>query len=188
MRYSKILRVRLGSRLLAMKINIWNQDLHLHYGLTNETSDGYYVPFWDFVEEIVIDDIYNSLRELQYEYGLSDIHIVQTAPKASFRAFAFDKMEWREYIALLADTDFLDWNYLRHTVMRGRAVIRVSKKPSTENKIVGTLKEESLLRQKSIDHATFFGWLYGIPLGKWSLGTSPPKELNLRASKYESFR
>lgn len=189
MRYSKIFRIRLGSRLLAMKVNIWNSELHTYYGITNETSDGYYVPFWDFIEDITVNDIWNTLKDAQYNYGLSDIHIIQTAPKPSFRAVAYDKMDWREYIALLAETDFLDPSYLRHTVMRGRAVIRVSQKPSTENKLALSVKQDSLLRKKSIDHATFFGWLYGIPLGTWSLKMiEPPKKLNLRASKYESFR
>ncbi len=159
MKYSKILRIRLGTRLLAMKVNIWNSEIHSHYGVTNETPDGYFVPFWDFIEDITVNDIWYTLKEVQYEYGLSDIHIIQTSPKLSF------------------------------TVVRGRAVVRVSQKPSTENKLVSTLKSDSLLRPKSVDHATFFGWLYGIPLGTWSLNMiEPPKRLNLRASKYESFR
>jgi hypothetical protein len=174
--------------MLALKLNMWNERLSTYYGVTNETSDGFYVPFWDFVENIQADDLLNTLKNAQEEYGLSDIHIIQTTPKLSFRAVAFDKIDWREYIALLADTDFLDHSYLKHSVMRGRAVIRISNKPSTENKIVSSLKNDSLLRQKSVDHATFFGWLFGIPLGNWSIGMNPPKFYNLRLSKYETFR
>ncbi len=189
MKFSRIFRIRLGTRLLAMKVNIWNSEIHSHYGITNETFDGHFVPFWDFIEDITVNDIWHTLKEVQYKYGLSDIHIIQTTPKLSFRAIAYDKLDWREYVALLADTDMVDPNYLRFTVVRGRAVVRVSQKPSTENKLISTLKSDSLLRPKSVDHATFFGWLYGIPLGTWSLKMmEPPKRLNLRASKYESFR
>lgn len=190
MRYSKIFRVNLGSRILALKLNIWNERLSTYYGVTNETGNGFYVPFWDFVEDISPDDLLNTLRHQQEEYGLSDIHIIQTAPRASYRAVGFDQLEWREYIALLADTDFLDPSYLKHSVMRGRAVIRLSNKPGTENKIISSLKMDSLLRKKSVDHAVLFAWLFGISLGTWSLSMpSPPtKKLNLKLSKYETFR
>jgi hypothetical protein len=189
MKYSRIFRIRLGSRIFALKINAWNEKLSTYYGVTNETSDGFYVPFWDFVENITPYDLVYSLEKVQKTYGLSNIHIIQTAPKQSYRAVAFDKMEWREYIGLLSETDFLDHSYLKHSVMRGRAVIRISNKPSTENKVFATIKSDSVLRQKSVDHATFFGWLFGIPLGTWSLKMiEPPKKLNLRLSKYESFR
>src|SRR6266540_1110714 len=99
LKWNRIFRVRLGSRILACKVNIWNQKLHTYYGVTNETYDGMYIPFWDFIEDVEVKRVIESLREVQRDVGeISDIYIFQTYPKLSFRAIAFEPFEWKEYI------------------------------------------------------------------------------------------
>ena len=182
-RMQKMIRLKLGSKLLALKLNAWFEDLHQHKGITNETPDKMYVPFWDFVEDVYQPEVYMALTQVQEEWGLSTIHIIQTTPKLSFRAFCFDKVEWREYIGILADTDLLDPSYLRHTVMRGRAVIRITEKDGTKNKWINSIHSSSRLRYLSQDHANFFSKMYGIP------GTFfPQNKIRLKGSIYESFR
>src|SRR5437867_465565 len=183
LKWNRIFRVRLGSRILACKVNIWNQELHTHYGVTNETHDGMYIPFWDFIEDIPLQRVVESLREAQRHFDFSDVYIFQTYPKLSFRAVAFEPYEWKEYIKILASTDLIDMAYLKHSVMRGRAVLRLSEKDGTKNMLVHHLISESDL-PKSIDHWQLFSTLYP----EMDKPIIQVNKLRLRLSKYESFR
>lgn len=188
MRLSKIFRFTLGSRILAIKINVWNQELHTHYGITNETPDGYYVPFWDFIEDIPLEMIVAAIEESIIKFQLTEsIYILQTYPKESYRALGFDMLEWKEYISILASTDLIDLSYLRHSVMRGRAVLRVTDKDGTKNKVIARIPGYDYVPERvlhSDNHRAFFSSLFKeinppIPM---------PKRINVRLSKYESFR
>ncbi len=183
MRFSRIFRFTLGSRILAIKLQMWNQELHTHYGITNETHDGMYIPFWDFIEDVSLEIISQSLRDIQKRFDISDIYIFQTVPKLSFRAVAFEPYEWKEYIAILASTDLIDLSYLKHSIMRGRAVIRISEKDGTKNTMVKHLVSESDL-PKSIDHWQFFSSIYP----EMDKPIVQLDKVRIRMSKYESFR
>jgi hypothetical protein len=187
LRWSKIFRFTLGSRILAIKINMWNQELHTHYGVTNETPDGYYIPFWDFDERYTLSDVKETLKAIQDDRHLGSIYIIQTWPKQSYRAIGFDVMDWQFYISTLAYTDYIDWSYLKHSVMRNRAVIRVSQKDGTENKIVGQVypTEFPLQWRTSPDHEQFFHSIFPHEIPE---PEPPMKKIRVRLSKYESFR
>ena len=184
LRFQRILRFTLGSRILAIKINVWNQELHTHYGVTNETYDGMFIPFWDFIEDIPLERVVESLNEARRYFGnISDIYIFQTVPKLSFRAVAFEMFEWKQYLSLLAYTDLIDMSYFKHSVMRGRAVLRLSEKDGTKNTLVKHLLGESDLL-KSIDHWQLFSTMYP----EMDKPIVQLKKLRLKLSKYESFR
>lgn len=188
MRFSKIFRIRLGSRILASKIQFWNEELHIHYGITNEVPNSkLYIPFWDFQENLSLEKISDGLKRRQDEEFLSDIYILQTYPKLSFRAFCFDEMGFQYFIEILAGTENIDLNYLKHSVMRGRAVIRVSEKDGTRNRVVKIIKTDSpptINKFHAIHHKAFFSAIYHeIPPPYYI-----PKPIQVRVSKYESFR
>lgn len=183
MRFSKILRLSFGSRILAIKINAWNQELHTHYGITNETPNGKFIPFWDFIEDIPPYYTYASLRTVQDKFGLGDIFVLQTLPKQSYRAFCFTEVDWFEYISLLASTRYIDPSYLKHSVMRGRAVIRITEKYGTKNTLIKKLDGYNNDIQ-SKHHRAFLSSIYKeIPKD-----FHPPDRIKVRLSKYESFR
>jgi hypothetical protein len=187
MRFSKIFRFTLGSRILAVKINAWNQELHTHYGITNQIpNSNKVIPFWDFDEKAPINYIIGALKIVQQQFGLSDIFILQTYPKESYRAFCFDEFAFEDYIMILVSTRCIDWSYLKHTIMRGRAVIRVTEKDGTKNKLIKTLdgEESNDLFPTSIHHRAFLSAIYPeIPKPRII-----PRPIKVRLSKYESFR
>jgi hypothetical protein len=186
MRFSKIFRFTLGSRILAIKINTWNQELHTHYGITNQTPEGKFIPFWDFIEDIPIEMMIASLRKVQYQFNLEDIYILQTYPKESYRAFCFDEFDFQDYITILSSTDLIDWSYLKHTVMRNRAVIRVTEKDGTKNRLIQILHgmDHDKLFPTAIHHRAFFSAIYPeLPIPRII-----PRPIKVRLSRYESFR
>lgn len=185
MRFSKIFRIRLGSRILASKIQFWNEELHTHYGITNEVPESNHlvIPFWDFIEDIPVRYVFASLRTIQRKFGLGDIFVVQTKPKKSYRAVCFTMVDWFEYISLLSGTQYIDPSYLRHSVMRGRAVIRITEKNGTKDTVIKILDGYPYDIQ-SKHHRAFLSTIYPqIPKD-----FHPPNPIQVRVSKYESFR
>ncbi len=185
MKLSKIIRLRIGNRLLAIKVFAWNTQVHNHTGITNQTPDGMLVPFWDFQEGTSLGEIIGTLRDVQQEWGLSTIYILQTNPKESYRAFCLDKVDFQEAIAILSSTSYIDINYLRSLAMRKLNVIRVTEKEGTKNKIVEVLDTwNNNLRKQSSHHGLFFGKLYGHV----TINEYPESRLQVKLSRYETLR
>lgn len=191
MRFQKIFRFTLGSRILAIKVNAWNKELHTHYGITNQVPNSdMVIPFWDFKENTPLDQIINSLRRIQEDEYLGDIYIIQTYPLESYRALSFEPTTWPRYIKILSGTEHIDWSYVKHSVMRGRAVIRITNKVETINKLIQVLltkNRPSIL--PSTDHMKFFHSLnIGFENDVLPDSFSLPRKVRVRLSKYESFR
>ncbi len=184
MRFNKIIRLKYGGRIFAVKIQAWNQELHTHYGITNQVPDtDLFIPFWDFKEGISLEQVEDSLKAVQEDDLLGDIYIIQTTPKLSFRAFSLDEMAFQYFVSILAGTSDIDISYLKHSVMRGRAVIRISEKDGTKNKLVERMSCGGEAK-RSWHHEAFFNAIYP----EVSLTREPPNPIRVRVSKYESFR
>lgn len=184
MKFNTSFRLRIGNRLFTVSILGWNSLVHDRKGITNETRDGRFVPFFDFQDNTPFDRIQQSLRHIQDEWGLGSIYVIQSYPRESYRAFALDTVEFRENIAILAETDCLDEAYLRSFARRRKSVLRVIPKRDLgdRDKLRYTLDNFSQLRPRSIDHAIFFHKMFGIPF------TGIIQSIKLKKSDYESFR
>ena len=184
MRFNKTIKLRLGKRLLSFRISFWNVQTHIRYGITNETVDGKYVPFWDFKEGIELIDIAHELSIIQEEYGLSTIYIIQSYPRASFRAFCLDKCEFQELVRIIGSTQYIDENYFRFLAIRRKNVLRIISKEGDKDKMICKLDSKSLLRYKSISHAIVLSKAFDIA----PLNTAPIEPVRIILNKYESLR
>ncbi|MBS7631683.1 hypothetical protein KEJ47_09000, partial [Candidatus Bathyarchaeota archaeon] len=73
-------------------------------------------------------------------HRLSDIYIVSDAEQ-SYRGWCFSCRPWREYLIILLETDYLDYNFFYWTVRRGSATLRISDKAGREpQKVVAFLQ------------------------------------------------
>jgi hypothetical protein len=72
-----------------------------------------------------------ELRVIQRKYGLSDIYIVSDSPK-SWRAWCFTKVDFRTYLKILLETNYLDFNYFLWTVRNRKSTLRITDKPDRE--------------------------------------------------------
>lgn len=180
----KIHKIRIGNWKLGFQW--WFQKVYDRIGIDNTCFDGKYVPFWDFQDDPVtpLSRITIALNQIADEWGLSTIYVVQSSPHESYRAFCFDKVDFRENLAILAETDWVDQNYLRSFARYKRSVIRVipKRERGDHDKIVSQLDHTTMLRPKSLQHAFFFHKMYGV-------GSNViPVHLNIKRSQYESFR
>jgi hypothetical protein len=182
------LRFRIGKRLIGVTVRFWNSNIHTRYGIENTTSDKKWIPFWDFKEGIELIDIAHDLSFVQDEFGLSTIYIIQSYPRASFRAFCLDKVEFKELIQILGSTQYIDMNYLRFLAIRRKNVIRIISKEGDSDRIICTLKEKSILREKSFSHAVIFSKAYNMDLKELLENQITIEPVKITLSKYESLR
>jgi len=185
MRVRKKFRLRLGNhRLLFFRAEFWNTMVYDRVAITNQTTDKMYVPFWDFKERTKFDEAENDLREIQHEFALGDIFIIQTFPRESYRAFGFDKLDFNENVAILAETPNVDENYLRWLIFKKYSAIRITPKEGTHDMVIGFLNGEKSTREQSYKHMVFFKKLYKLPI----LITGKPEPIRFNTERYESLR
>ncbi len=185
MRIRRKIRLRLGNhRLLFFRLEFWNQVIHDRIGLSNQCYDGTFIPYWDFKEGTSFDRIERSLREIQQEWVLGDIFIIQTFPRESFRALAFDKVDFMELIGILADTEYLDENYLKWFVYKKYNTLRITPKEGTHDMAIGFLNGSKSTREMSYKHETFFTKLYRLPY----IPQGKPERISFKIERYESLR
>ena len=185
MRIRRKIRLRLGNhRLLFFRAEFWNTMVYDRVAITNQTTDKMYVPFWDFQENTKQEWIEHALLDVQQRFALGDIFVIQTFPRESYRAFGFDKLDFMELVSLLAETEYLDVNYLRWLVFKKYSAIRITNKEGTKDMAVGFLNGDKSTREMSYKHQVFFKKLYDLPI----MITSKPEPIRFNTERYESLR
>jgi hypothetical protein len=108
-------------------------------GVSSLQLDGKHIIMWD-LEKCSLKQAKETLRKLQGKYCLSDIFIV-TDIEGSFRAWCFSKVDFKTFLKILLETEFLDWNFFYWTVTRSKATLRTnSKKNRAPQRVVSVLK------------------------------------------------
>jgi hypothetical protein len=102
------------------------------------------------IEECNLKDAKRTLKTVQEKYRLGDIHVYSDAPK-SFRAWCFSRRNLRDFLHILLDIEYLDYQFLNYTVKRKGATLRTSnKKDRKPQKLVAILEgfEETSIPKK----------------------------------------
>jgi hypothetical protein len=118
-------------------------------GVTSKVAEDQHLILMD-LEGCNLQQAKETLANVQRKYKLGDIFIVSDA-EGSFRAWCFSKRTFKEYLKILLDTEFVDWNFFWWTVRRGQATLRTSNKQGREpQKVVAFLKgyEETAIPDK----------------------------------------
>ena len=179
-----VLRIPILGKSFILQFRIWYNKISTHYGVTNETHDGYFLPFWDFAEEFKVKDILSALYKSQIEFGLSTIYVFQSSPTESYRAISFDKLTWTRCLGVIGSTDCLDHKYLDFSILRGRFVLRMTEKELRQELLAMKIPSNFKMRPISDDHQAFFSVKYPeIPKP-----VPYPDKVKVQLSQYESFR
>jgi hypothetical protein len=97
-------------------------------GVTSKVAEDQptHIILWD-LEKCTLEQAKETLANVQYKYRLGDIFIVSDC-EGSYRAWCFSQRSFKEYLKILLDTPFVDWNFFYWTVRRGQATLRTSNK------------------------------------------------------------
>jgi hypothetical protein len=108
-------------------------------GITSLRSDSKHIVMWD-LEKCTLEQAENSLLKVQKKYCLSDIYITSDAEN-SFRAWCLKHVNFKTFLKILLDTDYLDANFFDYTVKRKKATLRTgNKKGRPTQRVVSVLK------------------------------------------------
>lgn len=155
-------------------------------GVSNETQDGLFVPFWDF-DGVPYARVERGLFDVQRAFGLGNVHVLRSSPGDNYMAFAFDKMPEVECKAALRahpdqDSGHVEcWDYRGHTTLRW-----TSKRDGVVIEWIGCLQRRGHVSHwsQSWAHWRFFAELYeGVML---RLPTRPDSLSRVRIEGYRS--
>jgi hypothetical protein len=108
-------------------------------GVTSLQPDGVHIVLWD-LENCALEQVEETLRNVQRKYGLSHIFIASDA-EGSYRAWCFSKVNYKTFLHILLDTEHLDPIFFDYTVKRKKATLRTSNKEDRPSqKLVGVLE------------------------------------------------
>lgn len=100
---------------------------------------GEHVIFWDFEEGYDILEILQSLTKIQRKKSLGDIHVFQSGNRLSYRAICCQIVKLKEMVEALRLTECIDIAFLKWTMIRRAATIRLTPKLNEPINYVGTI-------------------------------------------------
>lgn len=118
-------------------------------GITSKVGEDQHIILWD-LENCTLEQAKQTLAEVQYKYRLGDIYITSDL-QGSYRGWCFSRRPFKQYLKILLDTQYLDWNFFYWTVRRGQSTLRTSSKQGREpQKVVAFLRgyEETAIPDK----------------------------------------
>lgn len=95
-------------------------------GVTSKVGEDEHIVLWD-LEGCSLAQAKETLSQVQFLHGLGDIFVVSDC-EGSYRAWCFSHKPWKEYLRILLETEFVDYNFFYWTVRRGSATLRTSSK------------------------------------------------------------
>jgi hypothetical protein len=137
------------------------------YGMTSDVflpgkKLGMHVTFWDFTEKD-LQKIKESLKFIRRRKNLGVIYLFQSGSRKSYRAICLDKLPLAEMVRVICETPGVDLAFIKWTMLRRRATIRITPKKEEEIRFIGALGYDSGKREKSLAHALVLENLFGIP-------------------------
>ena len=113
-------------------------------GITSKIKgsfDSHHV-FWD-MEGCSLEECIAELERIKKEYNLRKNIYIMSDKEGSYRAFCLEPKSLREMTRIVVSTDYVDWLFIRYTIGRGKATLRLSGKEGRErNRIVHVIRAE----------------------------------------------
>ncbi len=113
-------RVRFGSFTFALHF----AKVVSVTGVLSRRADGSHFILWEF-DDVALDQVKKALRKTQRRYSLPDIYVASSGFGDHYHAYCFTPVSFRRMVAVIASTDDVDLKFLRWTLYRGQATLRI---------------------------------------------------------------
>lgn len=130
----------LRTKILNRRIVFYWRKITTVEGVNSDTLDGYHIPLLD-TDDCTLLDLVVEMRRLQKMFNLGDVSICNTGRENSFHVYVWNKMTWRECVAVVANCRYIDMKHLHFSIRRGHFTLRIS--PKTGRKITEIYRIES---------------------------------------------
>lgn len=111
---------------------------------------------WD-LEGASFEEVKRQLSLIKTTYKLGEIFIVgESYKQKSFRAWCFKPVTFRELISIITNTKYVDFLFLKYTILRGKATLRISQKAyRPEQKILYVIKGKHYNLPKEMERVIY---------------------------------
>jgi hypothetical protein len=130
---------------MVVKKSLTNENSKECFGITNLTSDGYFIPFFDYDDTSLLR-VKNDLLRIQDRFKLSDIYIIKS--NNGYNAFSLDKLSFTLLNNIMDSSKIMDKKFIKLALERKFFVLRVG----NDKKITQILPNKTYW-QKSLCHA-----------------------------------
>lgn len=144
---------------MIVKKNLTNENSKECFGITNLTSDGKFIPFFDY-DNVSLSRIIDELSFIQKNYFLSDVYIIKS--NNGYNALTLDKVSWDNLLQIMRESERVDNKFKKLAIERRFFVLRLG----NDKKIINILKEQYLYfrYQKSLSHALALNCFYNTDI------------------------
>ncbi len=112
-------------------------------GVLSRRSDGSHFILWEF-DDAPLAEVRKALKRTQRSFRLPDIFIASSGRGDHYHAYCFTPVSFRFLVRVLAATDHIDLKFLRWTLYRGEATLRISEKADRRIAWVARLRNPSV--------------------------------------------
>lgn len=122
-------------------IRVWvsARRVEQHLGACSRLDGDMHILMWDF-DDVPLARVCRALTAQQVEYELPAVYVLETRPGTSYIAYCMARAPWDRAVAIVATTKYVDWNFVRLSVIRGYFTLRVSPKRGVEPKLAVVLE------------------------------------------------
>lgn len=107
-------------------------------GVNSRLDDDRHIIMWDF-DDMELEVVESALCKVQEKYNLSNIYILETKHLTNYIAYCFTARRFDHVCLVILDTNFIDWNFFKYGVYRGRFTLRVTAKEGRTPRLVKIL-------------------------------------------------
>lgn len=127
-------QLRLGSYRIGISCN----RITYTEGACSLLENGEHILMWDF-DNVGLDDILASLIMIQSWHCLPRTYVLESSP-GSYIAYCFKRCSFPRAISIVADTPYVDWQFVKLSVLRGYFTLRIGEKHGCEPRLVRVLE------------------------------------------------
>lgn len=130
---------------------------YIAFGITNQCTDAYEIPFFDYD----IDDlpmIIIELLDMQFKFRLSTIYLIKST--TGYNAFSLDKLPFNTLELIYETSKLIDRKFVKWGLHRGFMTLRMGK----DKRFIKSLNSRHTDYIKSSAHKVFFTDIMDFPI------------------------
>jgi len=108
-------------------------------GVLSRREDGSHFLLWEF-DDVPLAKVKRALGIVQKRYRLPDVFVASSGRGDHYHAYCFTPVSFRQLVRIMADTDDVDLRFLRWTLYRGQATLRIGEKAGRTINWIARLK------------------------------------------------
>lgn len=110
-------------------------------GVNNTLKDGKHFLVFDFDNSELLQ-VWYELKKAQIKYRLPPIYIVNTGKENSYHAYCFYRCDFKKSVQIALECDSIDYTFVRFTLQRKHATLRITEKNNRSLKVVHTIESK----------------------------------------------